>query len=124
MGQVTVNFLGTGTMVVDLKHADTMLNDRERLKICVNTSARWSAQAWSTHPCTPSGLADLCVLMLWSAHRTLWVWRTKVCESPDSVKLTGGWLFSLSDRAKKLFSSSARFALLLAGVCFVLFFLL
>ena len=36
-------FLGTGTMVVCLKHAGITDSDRERLKISVKTLASWSA---------------------------------------------------------------------------------
>lgn len=56
-------------VVVVLRHAGTVLEDRGRL-MCVNTSASWSAQAWITHPCIQSGPAALCVLMLQGAHRT------------------------------------------------------
>ena len=52
-------FLGTGTMVVCLKHVGITDSDRERLKLSVKTLASWSADAQSTCPGNPSGPAAL-----------------------------------------------------------------
>ena len=52
-------FLGTGTMVVCLKHVGITDSDRERLKMSVRTPAIWSAHARSTHPGNLSGPVDL-----------------------------------------------------------------
>ena len=49
--QVTLVFLGTGTMVVCVKHVGITDSDRERLKMSL---ASWSAHARSTHPGNPS----------------------------------------------------------------------
>jgi hypothetical protein len=54
-------FLGTGTMVVYLKHVGITDSDRERLKMSVKTLASWSANARSTHNGNPSGPEALCV---------------------------------------------------------------
>jgi hypothetical protein len=48
-------FLGTGTMVVFLKHVGIPDSDKERLKMSVKTLASWSAHARSTCPGNPSG---------------------------------------------------------------------
>ena len=53
--QVTLLFLGTGTMVVCLKHVGITDPGRERLKISVKTLASWSAHAQSSCPGNPSG---------------------------------------------------------------------
>jgi hypothetical protein len=52
-------FLGTGTMVVCLKHFGITDSDRERLKMSVKTLASWSAHAQNTHTGKQSGPADL-----------------------------------------------------------------
>ncbi len=69
-------------MVMDFRHMGTIHKERERLKMFVNTSANWSAQACSTRPCTPSGPAAFLMLMLLSALRTSCVCRTRGCEFP------------------------------------------
>ena len=51
--------LGTGTMVVCLKHIGIADADRERLKMSVKTLSGWSAHARSTRPGNPSGPAAL-----------------------------------------------------------------
>ena len=55
-------FLGTGTMVICLKHVGITDSDREWLKILVKTLASWSAHARSTHNGNPSGPAALLML--------------------------------------------------------------
>ena len=52
-------FLGTGTMVVCLKHVGITDLDRKTLKMPVKTLASLSAHARSTHPGDPSGPAAL-----------------------------------------------------------------
>ena len=52
-------FLGTGTMVVCLKHVCITDSDRERLKMSVKTLASWSAHARSTHSGNPCGLVNV-----------------------------------------------------------------
>ena len=54
--QVTLVFLGTGTMVVCLKHVGITDSDRERLKMSVKTLASWSVHARSTRPGNPATL--------------------------------------------------------------------
>ena len=56
---VTLVFLGTGTMVVCLKHVGITDSDRERLKMSVKALASLSAPAQNTRPCNPSGPAAL-----------------------------------------------------------------
>ncbi|CDQ74927.1 unnamed protein product, partial [Oncorhynchus mykiss] len=51
--QVTLGFLGTGTMVVCLKHVGITDSDRERLKMSVKTLASQSAHARSSPPSSP-----------------------------------------------------------------------
>lgn len=63
-------FLGTGTMVADLKHLGTMHCDSERLKMFVNASVSCSTQSLSTLPGTPSEPAAFLGLVLRSAHVT------------------------------------------------------
>ena len=48
--QVTLVFLGTGTMVVCLKHVGITDSNRKRLEMSVKTLASWSAQARSIRP--------------------------------------------------------------------------
>ena len=57
--QVTLVFVGTGTMVVCLKHVGITDSDRERLKMSVKTLASLSVHACSTHPGNPSGPSAL-----------------------------------------------------------------
>ena len=57
--QVTLVFLGTGTMVVCLKHVGITDLYRERLNMSVKTLAHWSAHARSIRPGNPSGPAAL-----------------------------------------------------------------
>ena len=57
--QVTLGFLGKGTMVVCLKHIGITDSDRERLKMSVKTLASWSAHAHSTRPGNLSGPVPL-----------------------------------------------------------------
>jgi hypothetical protein len=57
--QVTLVFLGTGSMVVCLKHVGVTDWVREMLKLSVKTLAIWSAHAPSTRPGNPSGPAAL-----------------------------------------------------------------
>ena len=57
--RVTLMFLGTGTMVVCLKHVGITDSDMDRLKMSMKTLASWSAHAHSTHPGNPSGPATL-----------------------------------------------------------------
>ena len=52
-------FLGTGSMVICLKHVGITDSDKERLKMSVNTLASLSAHARSTRPETLSGPAAL-----------------------------------------------------------------
>ena len=53
--QVTLVFLGTGTMVVCLTHVGITDSDRERLEMSVKTLASWSEHAQSTRPGNPFG---------------------------------------------------------------------
>ena len=57
--QVTLVFMGTGTMVVCLKHVGIPDSNRERLKMSLKTLASWSVHAWSTHHGNPSVPAAL-----------------------------------------------------------------
>jgi hypothetical protein len=52
-------FLGTGTIVVCLKHVGIIDSVRDRLKMSLKTLASWSAHARSTRPSNPSGPAAL-----------------------------------------------------------------
>ena len=52
-------FLGTGTMVVCLKHVGITDSVRDRLKMSVKILASVSAHAQSTHPGNLFGLAAL-----------------------------------------------------------------
>ena len=52
-------FLGTGTMVVCLKHVGIIDSDRERLKMSVKTLASLSAHAPSTRTGNLSVIVDL-----------------------------------------------------------------
>jgi hypothetical protein len=59
LSSVTFAFLGTGTMVTNLKHVGTADWDRERLNMPVNAPASWSAHALRTRSGMPSGPAAL-----------------------------------------------------------------
>jgi hypothetical protein len=63
----TLVFLGSGTMVLCLKHAGITDLDRERLKMSVKTLASWSARARSTRPGNPCGLVNV-FRNSWSSH--------------------------------------------------------
>ena len=52
-------FLGTGTMVVCLKHVSITDSDTESLKMSVETLASWSAHARATRPGNLSGLVNI-----------------------------------------------------------------
>ena len=58
------DFLGTGIMVVVLKHDGAVTLLREMLKMSVRTSANWSAHPLSILPGMLSGPAALCGLTL------------------------------------------------------------
>lgn len=64
MRQKTIDFLGTGIMVVVLKHVGTMALLMEMLKMSVKTPASCSAHSLSTLPGMLSGPADFCGLTL------------------------------------------------------------
>ena len=77
--QDTGDFLGTGTMVVILKHDGTVALLREMLKMSVRTSASWSAHPLSTLPRMLSGPAALCWLILRRVFLTSAVVRCSTC---------------------------------------------
>jgi hypothetical protein len=54
--QVALVFLGTGNLMVCLKHVAITDSIRDMLEMSVKTPASWSAHARSTHPGNPSGL--------------------------------------------------------------------
>ena len=60
--QVTLAFLGTGTMVVCLKQLCVTGRVRDRLIMSVKPPTSWSAHALSMHPGIPSGPAVLRML--------------------------------------------------------------
>ena len=60
-------FLGTGTMVVCLKHVGITDSVRDRLNMSMKTLVSWSAHARSTHPGNPSGPAACLKVLLPSA---------------------------------------------------------
>ena len=57
--QVALVFLGTGTMMVCVKHVGITDSEIEKMKVSVKTLASWSEHAWSTRPGNPSGFAAL-----------------------------------------------------------------
>ena len=53
--QVTLEFLGTGTMVICLKHVGITHWDWERWKMFIKTPASWSTHALRSYPGFSSG---------------------------------------------------------------------
>jgi hypothetical protein len=86
--KVTLDFLGTGTMVVSFKHVGISDCDKERLKMSEKTFAIWSVHALRTHPGIPSGPAALWVLTCLNVFLTS-VTESQITQSPE---ITGGFM--------------------------------
>ena len=65
-------FVGIGTMVVDLRQVGTAACCRERVKMSVEAPANWSAHDLSIRPDTPSGPVALLGSILLKVDLTWW----------------------------------------------------
>jgi hypothetical protein len=83
--QITLVFLGTGTLVVCLKHVGITVRQGEVENVS-ETLASWSAHAQSTRPGNPSGPAALrmftCVKVLLT-----WAEESVITQSSDQLIL-------------------------------------
>ena len=110
-------FLGMGTMIEAFRHVGMVACVRERLKILVRIPASWSAHALITAPGIPSGPAAFLGFTALKFFSHL----MHLERERDGVLEPGGGsdcrcVVVVSNRAKRLFSSSASVLLLLQDV--------